>query len=234
MRWMIPMLVSSVLIACSDAPTRLPVPYGSGGSGDGATGTGGAAASGPGGGGGAGEGGGGGSEGELVTMSIAPAGVCTPHGVAPGPDELGGIALGRFEAQAPFLVKEFRYVACSGMAHEVVYFRSASEVPDEEPAELWSMAVLAAAGEERQVTVPLDPPLRLTDDQRFGYFGVRMTGEGTSTMCVVACADSDQPDRNHWSDNDAPPFGWKQLSQSPTPDAGLPYDYQFSIAGQPF
>ncbi|WP_437682331.1 hypothetical protein [Sorangium sp. So ce131] len=214
MRWMISMLMSSVLIACSDVPPRLPVD-GSGGAG------------------GSGAGGDDRPDGDLVTMSIVPSGGCVPSSVTPGPDELGAIALGRFEVQAPLRVEELRYVACSGIAHEVVYFRSGSEVPDEEPEAVWSIAVPESSMAERQVAISLDPPLRLTDDQRFGYFGVRMTGEGDVTMCVAACEDSAQPERNYWSDNDAPPFGWKQLSQSPTPAAGLPYDYQFSIAGHP-
>lgn len=246
MRFMTWILISSALVACSDASSPPPASSGgeggTGGGGSGGNVSSGTVSSGTGMGGEAGEGGAGGSLDGRVILSIATPADCggfqrrEQGAVVPAPAEIGAIALGRFEAQTPLSVEEFRYVACSGAAHEVVLFASSSTVPDESPGDVRVIEVSGASGDEEQrpITVPIDPPLQLTEEKPFGYLGVRMTEEGSSTMCVATCRDSTQPERNYWSDHAEAPFGWKQLSQSPTPNSGLQDDYIFSVVGRPF
>ncbi|WP_437785663.1 hypothetical protein [Sorangium sp. So ce1097] len=260
MRLMLSILLSSALVACSDASSPPPASSaGEGGSGggeggattsssassgaggEGGAGTGGEGGAGTGGAGtgGAGTGGAGGSDPDAIVLSFGTPRDCRGQqrdvgSVGPGPTEIDVIALGRFEAPEPMIVEEFRYWACSGVPHEVVFFRSASATPDED-AELRTFQVPEIPSPSaHEITIPITPPLVLDAENPYGYFGVRMTrDEADNAMCVVSCSESATPESNYWSDNAAAPFGWKQLSQSPTPDSGLDADYLFSVAGRP-
>ncbi|WP_438029966.1 hypothetical protein [Sorangium sp. So ce233] len=250
MRLMASILLSSALLACSDASSPPPASSaGEGGSGGGAGGEGGAggattsssATSGAGGEGGAGAGGAGGSAPDAIVLSSGTPQDCGGQQrevgfIGPGPTEIDVIALGRFEAPEPMRVEEFRYWSCSGVPHEVVFFSSASAEPDED-ATLRTIAVPELPNvTAHEIAIPIDPPLLLDAEHRYGYFGVRMTrdaADAENTMCVVSCRDSEQPESNYWSDNAEAPFGWKQLSQSPTPESGLDEDYLFSVLGRP-
>ncbi|MGK4005808.1 hypothetical protein WMF31_24495 [Sorangium sp. So ce1036] len=250
MRLMASIVLSAALLACGDASSPPPVsPAGEGGSGGGgAAGAGGATTSGTssagtGGGGGAGAGGAGGSASGVIVLSIATPEECGRQerelgAIGPGPTEIDVIALGRFEAPEPMLVEEFSYWSCAGVPHEVVFFRSASAEPDEDAA-LRTLQVpeLPSIGDAaHRIAIPIDPPLLLDAEHRYGYFGVRMTrdeADAADAMCVVSCRDSAQPERNYWSDGAEAPFGWKQLAGSPAPGSGLDEDYMFSVAGRP-
>lgn len=251
MRLMLSILLSSALLACSDASSSPPASSaGEGGSGGGGTGGGGgattssSASSGAGGEGGAGTGGAGtggagGSDPDAIVLSFGTPRDCRGQqrdvgSIGPGPTEIDVIALARFEAPEPMIVEEFRYWACSGVPHEVVFFRSASATPDED-AELRTFQVPEIpAPAAHEITIPINPPLELDAEHPYGYFGVRMMrDEADDAMCVVSCSDSETPESNYWSDNAEAPFGWKQLSQSPTPESGLDADYLFSVAGRP-
>lgn len=250
MRLMASILFSSALLACSDASPLPASSAGEGGAGgDGAGGEGGGGgvttsgttSPGTGGGdgaGGDGTGGDGGSAPEAIVLTISTPEDCARQGremgaVGPGPAATDVIALGRFEAPEPMLVEEFQYWSCAGVPHEVVFFSSASAEPDED-ATLRTLRVPGLLNNvTHKVALPIDPPLVLDAEHRYGYFGVRMTRDATgATMCVVTCRDSAQPESNYWSDHAEAPFGWKLLSQSPTPESGLDEDYMFSVAGR--
>lgn len=254
MRLMLSILVSSALLACSDASSPPPASSaGEGGSGGGGTGgeggatpsssassgAGGQGGAGTGGEGGAGTGGEGGSDPDAIVLSFGTPRDCRAQqrdvgSIAPGPTEIDVIALGRFEAPEPMIVEEFRYWVCSGVPHEVVFFRSASATPDED-AELRTFQVPEIPSPAaHEIAIPITPPLVLDAENPYGYFGVRMMRDAADdAMCVVSCGESAYPESNYWSDNAEAPFGWKQLSRSPTPDSGLDADYLFSVAGRP-
>ncbi|WP_437737571.1 hypothetical protein [Sorangium sp. So ce1335] len=241
MRSMAPILLSSALLACGEVSVAPPASSaGEGGSGGGGTGgAGGATTSSSASSGAGGEGGAGGSDPDAIVLSFGTPQDCRGQQrelvpIGPGPTEIDVIALGRIEAPEPMRVEEFRYWVCSGAPHEVVFFRSASAVPDED-AELRTFQVPELPNPAaHDVAIPIDPPLLLDAEHPYGYFGVRMMrDEADDAMCVVSCSDSAYPESNYWSDNAEAPFGWKQLSQSPTPDAGLDADYLFSVAGRP-
>lgn len=192
----------------------------------------------------AGPGGAGGTGGEGgVIASIATLDGCaSPRIVGPQlPEEAGALALGRFTLETlPATLETFRFVGepsrgqCADMATEVVYWASASAVPEETPTDAVAVPVPSTDGE---VTVMLDPPLELTPERPYGFVGVRMAASGDSSACIVACPGSERPDDNWWSSAPVAPYGWDRLVDSApnddpaTPGDGLAWDYVFTVSG---
>ena len=153
------------------------------------------------------------------------------------PEELGHLAAARLTPRAyPFEVTKISYElagpetydACDDtFAHRVEIWVETTATPSATPTLHETIDVSAqpepTANIFRKVTRTLATPLTLTAGQHL-YVAVELQGETvaetTTSLCIEACADVPQPDRNFWSNAVAAPYSWMTLA-----DAGLDWNY---------
>jgi hypothetical protein len=128
----------------------------------------------------------------------------------PLPEARNAVAAVHFGPEVPSSVFAVRFVGalggqCADVPTEIVYWASASEVPDDVPEGARTQAVPSVAGE---VLTRLDEPVEVTEDRPYFFVAIRLAEEGGKTVCLVGCR---RFVGSPWWSLDAPraPYDWQ-------------------------